>query len=288
MELKDLLKTLDLEDAKDLESFKEKFKTKFITRNDAINDDEVKSHLTGKITGAIKTLAKRTFGLTNQEIEGKQWEDIIELGASKKEATIEDLKKVTSQTSEQSLKDLQLKLEKANESNTELKKANELLSNTYTNEKGEWEGKYKGLKVTNHLENAKSKLSSKLISELSQVQRIGFDASLKENLVIDFDEKDEIIVKGKDGKRIPNPAKVGTYLNLEEALEFEADKLGLVKKNNGAGTNQQFFQQPNQGQQNNNNNNNNNGQQQTQPNTQRKIHPNAVKNAEILRAQSQG
>lgn len=283
MELKDLLKTLDLEDAKDIESFKEKFRSKFISRNEAINDDEVKSHLTGKITGALKTLAKRTFGLTNQEIDGKQWEDIIELGAAKKEATIEELKKQSSQTSEETLKELQSKLEKANKANIELKENNDLLTTTYNNDKSGWEGKFKEFKIKNHLETAKSKLSNKMLSELSQVQRLGFDASLKDNLIIDMDDKEEIVVKNREGKRIPNPAKVGTYLNLEEALELEADKLGLIKKNNGNNTNQQLFQS----QSTNNNNNNNNGQsQQAQAGTQRRIHPNALKNAEVLRAQS--
>jgi hypothetical protein len=103
---------------------------------------------------------------------------------------------------------------------------------------------------------------------------LGFDSVIKD-FVIDFDDKETPFVKDKEGKRIPNPNKAGSFLSLEEALEVKANELNLIKKNNGQGgspVNQQFFQ----------------GNQQVvvDPNIPvRKIHPNAVAHAEKLVSQ---
>jgi hypothetical protein len=125
------------------------------------------------------------------------------------------------------------------------------------------------------LESAKGKISTKLKSDMSVVERKGFEADIKE-FIIDFDEKENVFVKDKEGKRIPNPNKAGSFLSLEEALEAKANELGLIKKNNGQGgtpVNQQFFQgnqQQNQG---------------ADPNIPvRKVHPSVLAHIEKLQA----
>jgi len=55
MEIKDLLATLEIEDVNDIEEFKTKFKTKFVSKANALNDDEIKSKITGRVAGAITT-----------------------------------------------------------------------------------------------------------------------------------------------------------------------------------------------------------------------------------------
>ena len=127
MELKDLLDYLGVEDVKDLDSFKKSFSGKYITRAEANDDDEIKSKITGKITGSITTLAKRLFGLTSEEINGKKWEEIVELGKAKQDSLIEELKSKQGQSSDEAVKELQAKLEKANARLQEYKDNNSLL-----------------------------------------------------------------------------------------------------------------------------------------------------------------
>lgn len=282
MELKDVLNTLGLEGAKDIDSFKEKFQGKFISKDEAYNDEEIKGKITGKVTGAATTLFKRLFELDNSEIKDKKWEEIAELGASKLKASIKELEGKSSQTNDEALKDLNAKLEKATNTISEYKAQNSTLQKGLEDTEKTWSEKYTGLRKNNIIEGAKSKLSSKL-RELNDLERIGFEAAIKNNIILEFDEKDEPVVKGPDGKRIPNPNKLGAFLSIDEALEMEAVKGNVIKKNNAGGqqANQAMFQ-PSQ-QQNNTSQQNNGGQS-----TQRQVHPNALKHSETLRAKAAG
>lgn len=276
MELKNVLETLGLEGVKDLEAFKEKFQSKFITKDEAFNDEEIKGKITGKIAGAATTLIKRHFELENAEIKDKKWEEVLEIGVSKLKNSLKELEGKAGQTNDEALKDYQAKLEKANKTISDFKEQNETLKTGLETSEKTWSEKYLGLKKNNVLESAKSRLLPKL-REMTELERVGFEAAIKNNINIDFDEKDEIYVKGIDGKRIPNPNKMGAFLSLDEALELEAVKGNVIKKNNAGQQNPGLFQAPIK--QDNN----------TSPDSQngRKIHPNALKNMELLKAQAE-
>lgn len=278
MELNDVLKVIGMESVKDLDQFKEKFQGKFISKEDALSDDEIKGKITGKITGAFNTKFKKLFDLETSEIEGKKWEEILELGVTKQKNLISELEGKQGQSNDDALKDWQLKYEKALKTISDYKEQNETLSKGLEATEKTWSEKYTGLRKNNLLEGAKSKLQSKL-RDLSDFEKLGFESIISKNIQIEFGENDEVVVKGADGKRIPNPNKIGSYLSLDEALENEAVKGNLIKKNNGGTPNPSVFQAPQQQQQ----------QAPVNPGTpQRTIHPNALKNAEVLKAQAKG
>jgi hypothetical protein len=279
MELKDILGFVDLGEVKTIDEFKEKFKVKFITKDEALGDDEIKGKITGKVTGAATTLFKRLFELENKEIEGKKWEEIAEIGVNKLKGQIKELEGKQGQSNDQAIKDLQAKLESAQKTVADFKSANETLKSTYDKDIADWQGKFKGLRVGNLMEKAKSSLTTKLKSDMTEAERLGYEAAIERSFVLDFDEKDAPVVKDKEGKRIPNPNKAGSFLSLEEALELKATELNLIKKNNGSGSNQQLNNHFNNGQQ----QQNNGGGQQA--NSGRTIHPNALSHAERLKAQ---
>jgi hypothetical protein len=69
---------------------------------------------------------------------------------------------------------------------------------------------------------------------LSDVERVGFETFLNTNYVIDLNEKDEILVKDKEGHTIPHPKKAGEVLSFPEIVTEIGDKYNLFKRNNGA------------------------------------------------------
>jgi hypothetical protein len=280
MEIKDLLGFVDVGDVKTIEEFKEKFNSKFAPKSDVDEANKKLSEFTGKFAGGATTLLKRLGGLENKDIEGKKWEDVALMAFEKRDAQIKELEGKQGQNNDEALKDLTKKMEKIGKERDDYKTATETLQSTYEKEKGDWEGKLKNYKVNTVLESAKSKIASKLKSDMSPAEKIGFDSVIKD-FVIDFDDKETPFVKDKEGKRLQNPNKAGSFLSVEEALELKANELNLIKKNNG-GTqtpNPSFFT----GQQNQQQNNNNGGGGQQIP--VRTIHPNALSHAEKLKAQ---
>jgi FtsZ-binding cell division protein ZapB len=279
---KEILGFIDIGDAKTIEEFKEKFKTKFISREEVFEDDDIKKKIgeennkfVGKLSGSLITKSKRNFGFTDEDIKDKKIEDVLEMGVTKLKAEIEELKGKQGQGSDEALKDAIKKAEKLAKERDDFKTANETLQGAYDKDKGDWEGKLRSYKVNHIVETAKGRISPKLKSDMSAVEKLGFDSVIKD-FVIDFDDKETPFVKDKEGKRIPNPNKAGSFLSLEEAMESKANELNLIKKNNGQGgspINPQFFQ---------------GNQQQTivDPNIPvRKLHPNAIAHAEKLAAQ---
>jgi hypothetical protein len=284
MDIKEILSFVNIGDVKDINEFKDKFKTKFLSKDEIFDDEDVKkklddekAKLTGKIAGSIATVGKRVFGLTNEEIKDKKWEEIIEMGANKSKSRIEELE--GGMSSEDIKKEYESKIEKISKSANDYKTALETLQGTYEKEKGDFEGKLKGLKTGNLLEGAKTKLMPKL-KEMTPAEKLGWDAKIN-SLLIDYDEKDNPVIKDKEGKRLQNPNKAGSFLTIDEALEQSAVELDLIKKNNGGGQkiNQVFMGKEN------NSGNNGSGNDQNKNLQGRTIHPGALSHADKLRGE---
>lgn len=289
-ELKTLLETLDLKDVKDLDTFKKTFNEKFIAKSQIFEEDSVKEKIagaTGKATGAFATLLKREFELTSDEIKDKKWEDIAQLGITKTKAKIKELEETVGAGGDEKVKAIQAKLEKRDKEFGDLKSLLDTTKEAVTLKDQEiakigqeFGTKLKGFKATTLIEKAKEKIMPKLKDKITEAERFYLDAKINESFVIDFDDKDEAIVLDKAGKRIQNTKVVGTFLNVEEAVEAKAIELGFDKKNNGGqGVDLTKIL----------------GQNQNQPpvNTQQQnakpakaIHPSALKHAELMKAQA--
>jgi hypothetical protein len=282
MEQKEILAFLDLEDVKDLNELKEKFNAKFSPISALEEANKKLGDFTGKYAGHTTNIVKRLAGLENKDIEGKKWEEVIELGFNKFKSQIEELEasKAGANTDEIA-KEFQKKIDKITKERDDYKTNHESLLYTYEKEKLESETKFKGFKVGNLFESAKGKVATKLKSDMSLAEKMGFEAALKE-INVDFDEKETPIIKDKEGKRLVNPNKAGTFLSLDEAIELKANELGLIKKNTG--NSQQapnFFagqQQQNAGASN----------EPLKSVTGRTIHPSALSHADKVKAQTQG
>lgn len=268
MEIKDLTDYLGI-DGKDLAEFKSKFTEKYISKKD---DDAIKELLapelakaTGKIKGTIDTIVKREFGLTNEDLEGKKYEEVLVLAASKTKTEITTLKESYGKDNDQKIKDLEAKLEKTNKTLTEEKEAKELLKTSLEAKENDFNTKIKGFKIDSVLKAAKEKIAPNLI-DLSEEQKFFFDNKINSDFKIDLDEKENPIVLGSDGKRIPNPNKAGDFLGLEDAILKIAEEKKYVKKNAGGTISNNLFVNPNEKK-----------TEVTDSSKERKVHPNAQK-----------
>jgi hypothetical protein len=286
MEIKDLLETLDLGEVKDLDGFKKTFNEKFIPKSHIMEEESVKKAIaekTGKTMGAITTFAKREFGLSTEEVEGKKWEDVFTLGLSKKKAEIDELKNTLGSGNDEKLTTLTTKLTKKEKEAEELKELLEKTSQAVSlkdqelaKKEDEFSGKIKSFKIQVIKEKAKEKVKPKLKSDLTEADEFFFNAKIDENFTFDFDEKETPLVFDKNGKRLQDPKKLGSFMDMEQALESLAVSLNLAKKNNGGSVDVKkiFGGGGNEG-------HNNNGGNGANAVTGRKLHPNAVKSAEM-------
>ncbi len=261
MELKDITGYTGIE-ATTLDEFKEKFSAKFAPKSEMPDLEKERSAITGRIAGAMQTKAKTLFSLDPEEIKGKPWEEVLELGAKKKNDEIEALKELSLKTNDGALKELNDKLEKLNKSKDEYKTAAQLAQEALEKERGEFAGKFKTFKAESVFKDSYLKVQPKL-SALSKPEQFYFDSVVKENVIIDFDENDQPVVMNKEGKRWSDPNKAGAFLSADAVIEALAVENNFIKKND-AGERKPIFT-----------GNKNAGQQQQ--NTERSVHPNAQK-----------
>lgn len=270
MELKDILGFVDIGDIKTIDEFKEKFNGKFAPKSDVDDLNKRLSESTGRIAGAATNLFKKLGELENKDIEGKKWEEVAELAVLKYKTLAKDLETKQGQTNDDAIKDIQKKMDKVVKERDDYKASHETLQGSYDKDKGEWAGNLRNYKIGNLFEAAKGKIASKLKTDMSMAERLGFESIIKD-IVVEIDDKDNVLIKDKDGKRLQNPNKAGSFLSLEDALELKANELNLIKKNSGGGLGN-LFQTKNE-------------HEPEKAINGRTIHSSALSHAERLRAQ---
>lgn len=250
MDLKEFMEWLGVDGEKP-EDIKANFAKKYVTEDQFFKDPERLSKVTGKTVGSIHTGITRigkAYGVefTKEEAKDKTPEDLADMIFKKHvdqyEAKLAELKKVAEAGNDDKVKELQSQLEKTRLKNSEFESAwkgavAELEAKTKENEE-----KLKGVK----LEFVKNNVwgSVKFDPTVDPLKRKGFEATIKENFVIDLDENDKPVIRNKDGKQIINPQKHDQFLSVEEVLQLEADKAGLTAKNKDAGRPAPIFGAP--------------------------------------------
>jgi len=262
MELKDILGFTGIE-AESIEDFKAKFSETFVPKADYSKLEKEKSEIVGKTLGPIQTKLKSTFGLTAEETKDiTTWEPIVELIASKVKAKETELHELSFKSSDTALKEINEKLEKSNKSVLEYKSAVQHAQEELQKEREQFAGKFKTYKADSVFKDSFLKVQPNLAT-LSEPEQFYLNAQIKENVIIDFDENDQPIVLNKEGKRWSDPNKAGGFLTADQVIFAIATEKNLIKKND-AGQRKPILV----------NNNAGGGQQQ---NTEKKIHPNAMR-----------
>lgn len=252
IETKELLKALNLPetlaDAADVKEFVTKHNESFVPLSEAHTDERVVEKVTGKFYGSLGTEAKRLFDLKNEDIKDKKFEEVLKLGVEKLNGKIKELslntgdEKVAAITKERDTLKAQ-----ADQYKSEMEK----VLGEKTALETDFNGKIKGFKVASIYKEAKAKLA--FSDGIPEVAKLGFDSLISSKYEVSLDDKDNVQILTKEGKKVSNPTKSGTFLSLDEVLDKELDEAGLKKKNNLNGNQPFKFGQPA------NQNNNNNG-----------------------------
>lgn len=245
MEIKDLLGYLgyDAEKIKSLDDFKPAFEKEFVKTSNLSEDNPLLGSVLGKVYGKqdheMKKLAKELeIDFDTEEYKAaKMVTDKAKYISSKLQeklnATISELKTKASQGNDDNYKDLEKKYAKLKQEKAD---TDNLLNTTKADfekfqetSKNEVKGVKLGIKHSDSW--GKVKWNSTTATELAKK---GFLSHMKENYQLDLADDDSLILKDKNGNRIPSAKRAGEFKSYDEVLEEDAIKFGLLQLNEGA------------------------------------------------------
>lgn len=243
MEVKEVFEALNLPaDIDSKEKLVETFRKSYIPLSEAHEDEEIKKKITGAIYGSLNTEAKRLFGLKTEDIEGKQFKDVLKTVNERYSAKLSELEQSAGKNNDEKFNTLKSEFEKINLQKSQYENDLQKLLQEKQNLEKNFQNELKQFKIESVYKEKKSKLP--FADSIPEVAKVGFDSIIKSKYVIDFDEKGEPIVLDKEGKKIPKKDRAGEYLGLDEVFDMELELNGLKKKNNAQGGNV-VFHQPN-------------------------------------------
>lgn len=240
VELKDILGFIGVE-GKDLEEIKSNFDSRFVTRENAVKDDEIRNKIHGQMFGGVNTAIKRTFRdgfgveLDKEEIEGKKYEEILSLGASKAKEAYETKISTLSEQVKASPKAEEIEAEWKGKYEKVLgEKSNfeSLLNDTKT--------EFETFRTNIETEKKSSAINSKIESLVSgldwsentdKYRKTGFLAEMSKNYSLDLSDSGDLQIK-KDGNLIPDPSKHGDFMRPEDIYKVAAIDAKLLKAPN--------------------------------------------------------
>lgn len=241
IETKELLTFLNLGfteseiDSLDLNKVKDKFTETYISQKKL---GEKVGELTGKLGTRYKQLLQENgIDFVNSDLEGKQFEDILALGINKFKgkysSEIDELKSKLGTGTEKQDEALLKKIAKLESQIAEETGKYTTLQSEYENFKTESTNKFSQYKLENKLNEIHSK-KIQWTSNIPEVAKKGYFATLKENYKVELDANDNVVVKDKDGSPIPNPAVNNTFKTYEDILQEVGIKEGTWPINNHA------------------------------------------------------
>lgn len=234
MDAKEILEALDLGDVTTREQLMELHNKKFVPLATAHEHEEVKSKATGKLLGSLTTYVKKEYDLSPDEIKDKKLEEVIQLASSKLKGKISELEAGSKKGKDEAVLELEGKLEKLKKDAESYKEAAGLASKALLEKETSFEKEKKGWKVNSLFDGVKKDFEKELIADIDPLKRKGFDSEINEKYVFDLDEAGaELAVYDKDGKRVPDPKKLGAFITPKDLLIAEASKAKLLKLNDG-------------------------------------------------------
>lgn len=213
----------------------ETFNAIYIKREDAIRDDGIKDKITGKRLGEITTYFLKSIGKENSYAHGEDKKPLrFEELTNKFIADLELEKKTIAENSKMGVDERVTKAERDAE---KFKKERDGYKDKFESTTTEFESYKKD--SSNNLDNVLLKykineFKSKIpfVDDITDIQRKGYESTLNDSYIFEFDEKKEnILVKDKAGNFVNSKEKAG-FASVEEILSRVADDGKILKKNN--------------------------------------------------------
>jgi len=207
----------------------------FILRANAEKDEELKTKFTGSVLGKLTTKAAQEFDLPSSEVKGKKMEEIFEMVKGRYQATIKELEEKAGHGNDKKLEELTKQLTDYKAKYEAVEAGKNTLAEELEKTKAEAEGKIKSFKLNDIVTRAKSAIPFSDEFTKDQLKRNGFESLIASSYVFDIDENDKPIVRSKaDNKIVMSPTAPANFASIEEVLKLEAEKNGVLKKNNAA------------------------------------------------------
>lgn len=232
MDIKDICNIVGFSYKEDstIKDVQEHIKASYIGRAVAHEDTDVVKKVSGRLLGSIETKLKRSYDLTNSEIEGKKIEDIIDMGVVAGQTKITGLEKQLKETDVDKL----VKAEKEKSEAWE-KKHNEL-NGLHSTLKTEFDTLKTGSeqKLTNHyIDHAKAVVVGgiKFKEDLNKLTKKGFQQEIddKYKLTWDADNK-SLLVHDSEGKRVKDEKGIA-FASYAEVVTKEANDAKILALN---------------------------------------------------------
>jgi hypothetical protein len=243
MEVKEVINFLglDAEKIKSIDDLKKEFPSQFVRttelkeRTDLINP--IVDSYVGKRLGSLDVDLKRTAkenGIELSEDEQKQKvEDLSKTILSKAvgayKGQIAELKDKLDKGSNEVVKDWESKYNKLTQKLSEKETLLESTKGAYEKLQADSANQIKNFQISHSKKDVLSKVESKFKKNLSPLEREGFNTIIEKNYQLDLDEKEGLIVRTKDGKRIANEKVAGTYKSFLDVVEEEAIKSKIIE-----------------------------------------------------------
>lgn len=241
MEATELITKLGLDPAtiKTVDDFHTAVDETFIRRDAAEKDPDIVGKVTGKTLGAIQVNYLRELKglgveLAPDEIKDKKVSDIQKLGLQKlhdlHSNEKEELKKTAGKGNDEKVVELENKYKAFEKKYNDLDSLHKTTLTEFSTFKEQKESQEKAGKVGAHMD--KSYGSIKWSATLKDTEHEGLKAIMNKNFIVDLDDKGEEIFTDKQGNRIKSTKTTGAFKTYAEQLEEEADKRGMIQKNN--------------------------------------------------------
>lgn len=235
IELKPILTFLGMDEKEvdDFDKFKAAFQNKFDTQENFFNSDAFKNKK-AEINGAFQTMLKKKALANGVELADSELKDsegkflpndsIVEHLFGKfnenHKSTVAKIKAEHEANAGKGSKEWQDKYELVNKEKAELATLNEQIKLGFENEKKNFAGEIKKVKLQTKKGDLFKTLSFK--KDITPLEQAGFTALFENKYELQLDDKDEIFITDKTGNRIANPATHGAFKSPSDVLQEEA------------------------------------------------------------------
>ena len=246
MELQELLDEMELKIEGELtpETFREAFTSTYIAKKNAVEDDEIRAAVNGKILGSIQTAMNRTAKQMGFDIDlkGKKIEESLAEFPIYYQSQIEKIKESNGKPDKQVV-ELETQLNKWKQDYGQLETQHKTLADEFNGFKTDKDNEIKNFKIQHQYNDVFSKIP--MDEKANPFLIKGLKSTFQEGYQLALDENEQLEVRDKSGAKIAKANNNG-FLSLEDVLKKLAEDAGVLKKNNlpASGATRTFVQPP--------------------------------------------
>jgi len=246
LKAQEILDYMGFSDVKTLDELNANFKTKYYTKKEFLDNKELRDTVTGitftKVKQNMVAKAREAeIPFTKSELDDLTVEQIFDLFKERQaemyKTQLAEVQGQVGKSGEEAVKPYIEKISKYEQSLADEKKAKAEIASQFDQFRQEADGKIRSTRVQYFRKDLTSDIESQFDPNLKkdELKMKGWNSHINENFKFDYDENDNPIIMDKTGSKIKNPKKADEWLTPKEVLQAEADKLGLIPKNQQAG-----------------------------------------------------